>query len=175
MRPTFINVLTGLLLGTALAGLLNVPGHVLARQESVPPVRAPIGAKPQREVVVRVAPSVERALAAERAQRAAARRPKPKPRFAPQPLAPTLVRATPAAPQASPAPPAAKPKRAAEPKPKPKPKPVPAPTPAPKVVAGTPQPPPAPPAPPPPPPTTEDEDEDEDDDGDPSADHWQAA
>ena len=81
MRPTFVHVLTGLLLGTALAGLLNVPGRVVAHQESIPPVRSPHAAKPTKDIVVRVSPSVERALEAERARRA---KPRPKPRFSPR-------------------------------------------------------------------------------------------
>ena len=60
MRPTFIHVLTGLLLGVALAGLLNVPGQVVAHQESIPPVRPPQVVKPNEEPVVRVAPARER-------------------------------------------------------------------------------------------------------------------
>jgi hypothetical protein len=73
MRPTFVHVLTGLLLGTALAGLLNVPGQVVARQEAIPPVRTPNVAKPSGETVVRVSPDVEAAIAAEaRAARRAA-------------------------------------------------------------------------------------------------------
>ena len=60
MRPTLIHVFTGLLLGVALAGLLNVPGQVVAHQESIPPVRPPQVVKPKQEPVVRVAPALER-------------------------------------------------------------------------------------------------------------------
>ena len=80
MRPTFIHVLTGLLLGTALAGLLNVPGQIVAHQESVPPVHSPLPSKPSRETVVRISPQVERALVQEQARRS---KPKPKARVAP--------------------------------------------------------------------------------------------
>ncbi|MGH3081269.1 MAG: hypothetical protein ACRDNH_09070, partial [Gaiellaceae bacterium] len=51
--------MTGLLLGTALAGLVNVPGQVVAHQESIPPVRSPLAARPTQEPVVRVSPTLE--------------------------------------------------------------------------------------------------------------------
>jgi outer membrane biosynthesis protein TonB len=129
MRPTFIHVLTGVLLGTALAGLLNVPGQVVAHQESIPPVRSPHAAKPTREPVVRVSPGLERSLTAKPAKPARARvvtrvvlKPVPAPTLAPPPP-----------PAPAPAPP---PKRAAKPKPKPQPAaPAPAPPPAPAKKA----------------------------------------
>jgi hypothetical protein len=46
MRARFVHVLAGVLLGTALAVLFSVPGYVLAREEPVPPVRAPLGETP---------------------------------------------------------------------------------------------------------------------------------
>jgi outer membrane biosynthesis protein TonB len=149
MRPTFIHVLMGLMLGTALAGLLNVPGQVVAHQESIPPVSSPRPAKPKGELVVRVAPEVERPVAAKKAKPA-------KPRVV---VRKVFVRAVPPAPQPVPArPPAPKPaaKPAAKERPKSPPPPPPPPAP-PKTVVSNPQP-----APPPPPPSG---DEDDDDDG----------
>lgn len=91
MRPTFVHVLTGLLLGTALAGLLNVPGQVVARQESIPPVRTPKVAKAKGEVVVRISPKVEAALVAEEERHARARLRPPKPAVVEPPV---LIQAT---------------------------------------------------------------------------------
>jgi hypothetical protein len=148
MRPTFVHVLTGLLLGTALAGLLNVPGHVVAYQESIPPVSSPRAAKPKRELVVRVAPGVERPLVTKKAPskpsvvvrkvfvRAVAPAPAPQPAPAPPPAAKPAVNETPKSPSPPPPPP-----------------------PAPKTVVSNPQPP------PPPPPPSGDDDDDDDDDG----------
>jgi hypothetical protein len=127
MRPTFVHVLTGLLLGTALAGLLNVPGQIVAHQESIPPVRSPHVAKPKKDLVVRVSPELERKLVA---------KPKPaRPRVVTRVvLKPVLVR-TPVAPAPEPAPAPAPPRK---PKPAAKQKPRPA-EPAPKVVLAQPQ------------------------------------
>jgi hypothetical protein len=153
MRPTFIHVLMGLMLGTALAGLLNVPGQVVAHQESIPPVSSPRPAKPKRELVVRVAPEVERPVVTKKAKPA-------KPRVV---VRKVFVRAVPPTPQPVPAqPPAPKPvaKPAASEKPKSPPPPPPPPPPvAPKTVVSHPQP-----SPPPPPPEREDDDDDDDDD-----------
>jgi hypothetical protein len=134
MRPTFIHVFTGLLLGVALAGLLNVPGQVVAHQEAVPPVRPPQVVKPKQEPVVRVAPALERPPVTKNA-------PPAKPRvvvkrvvertYVPRP------QPTPAAPPAPAPDPAPSPAPAAKPKPSPQPSP------------------PAPPPPPPPPPAAE--------------------
>jgi hypothetical protein len=168
MRPTFVHVLTGLLLGTALAGLLNVPGQVVARQESIPPVRTPKVAKAKGEVVVRISPKVEAALVAEQERRARARLgpPKAKP---PAVAPPVLIRnpfpvhtrvVSPPAPD--PAPQAAPPPKPEPVAAKPRPKP---PEPVKKVVLV--QPPPAvpPPAPPPPPPAADEDDDDDHGDG----------
>jgi hypothetical protein len=143
MRPTFVHVLTGLLLGTALAGLLNVPGRVVAHQESIPPVRSPHAAKPTKDVVVRVSPSVERALEAERGRRA---KPLPKPHASPRVVYRRVVVRVPQPPPspvvASPSPPP----KGEEPEPQPAPL-VPQPPPpappapeAPRVVVGEPPP-----------------------------------
>jgi hypothetical protein len=146
MRPTFIHVLTGLLLGTALAGLLNVPGQVVAHQESIPPVSSPKAAQPKRELVVRVAPGVERPVVTKKAAPA-------KPRVVVQKV---FVRTFQPAPQpVSPQPPVKK--AAAEVKPKKTPPPAP---PPPKTVLSNPQP-----APPPPPPAEDEDDDGDDDDG----------
>jgi hypothetical protein len=141
MRPTFIHVLTGLLLGTALAGLLNVPGQIVAHQESIPPVHSPVVAeKPKREPVVRVSPKVERSLVTRKAA-------PPKPRVVVrQVFVPTFV----PSPQPVSPPPAA-PKPTVLPKPKPTP-----PAAEPKTVASQPQPAASPSA---------GEDDDDDDDG----------
>jgi hypothetical protein len=164
MRPTFVHVLTGLLLGTALAGLLNVPGQVVARQESIPPVRTPKVAKPKGEVVVRVSPKVEAALVAEHERRVRARLRPPKP---PAVAPPVLIRSSfPVhTPVVSPPTPDPAPQAAPPPKPEPvaaKPKPKP-PEPVKKVVLV--QPPAAPPPTPPPPPPAADEDDDDQGDG----------
>jgi hypothetical protein len=138
MRPTFVHVLTGLLLGTALAGLLNVPGRIVAHQESIPPVRSPHVVKPKRDLVVRVAPQVERTVVT---RKAAA----PKPRV----VVRNVVVRTPA-PRTNPvAPPAVTPKRVVDPKPAAEPKPAPQPpqpaqSPPPTAPAPAPPPPPAP-------------------------------
>ena len=153
MRPTFIHVLTGVLLGTALAGLLNVPGRVVAHQESIPPVHSPHATKPMREPVVRVSPDLERSLTAKPAKPA---RPRPVTRVVLKPV-PVRTGAPPPPAVSDPAPPG---------KPKPKPQPaVPPPAPAP---APAPAPPPAPaPAPAPvSPPRVVLETPPEDDDGD---------
>jgi hypothetical protein len=143
MRPTFVHVLTGLLLGTALAGLLNVPGHVVAHQASIPPVRTPNVAKPAGETVVRVSPEVEASLEAEARQ---ARRPaKPEPRHVPAAASPVLVQAP--VPVATPKPsvPQFNPRTTQKPVKEPEPPPDPEPAPPPPA-----EPPPAEPAPPPP-------------------------
>jgi hypothetical protein len=134
MRPTFMHVFTGLLLGVALAGLLNVPGQVVAHQESIPPVRPPQVVKPKREPVVRVAPALERPPVTKKA-------PPAKPRVVVERV---VVRAYVPRPQPAPAAspsPAPAPVSAPEPVPAAKPKPSPSP--------------PAPPPPPPPPPAAE--------------------
>jgi hypothetical protein len=128
MRPTFMHVFTGLLLGVALAGLLNVPGQVVAHQESIPPVRPPQVVKPKREPVVRVAPALERPPVTKKA-------PPEKPRVVVERV---VVRSYVSRLQLTPAV-----------SPSPAPAPVPAPRPAP---AAKPKPSPSPPAPPPPPP-----------------------
>jgi hypothetical protein len=166
MRPTFVHVLTGLLLGTALAGLLNVPGQVVARQESIPPVRTPKVAKPKGEVVVRVSPKVEAALVAEQERRVRARLRPPKPAVVAPPVlirnsfpvhTPVVSPPTPdPAPQAAPPP---KPEPVAA---KPKPKP---PEPVKKVVLVQPPPAAPPPAPPPPPPAADEDDDDDQGEG----------
>jgi hypothetical protein len=144
MRPTFVHVLTGVLLGTALTGLLSVPGQIVAHQESIPPVRSQHPAKPKRELVVRVSPEAERPVVRKTAT-------PPTPRVVVRRvLVPTFLPA-PQAPAAQPSPP----KPAAKPKPRPKP----AAPPPPKTVLSNPQPPP-----PPPPPSGDDEDDDDDDD-----------
>lgn len=122
MRPTFVHVLTGLLLGTALAGLLNVPGQVVAHQESIPPVRSPQVAKPKKDIVVRLSPRVERSLVLKKA-------PPPKPRVI---VREVVVRTFVPTPQPVAAPPPA-PKPAARPKPAPLPA-TPPPPPPPKTV-----------------------------------------
>lgn len=128
MRPTFIHVFTGLLLGVALAGLLNVPGQVVAHQESIPPVRPPQVVKPNEEPVVRVAPALERPPVTKEA-------PPAKPKVV---VKRVVVRTHVPRPQS---PPAASPAPAPNPAPAAKPKPQPSP--------------PAPPPPPPPPPAAE--------------------
>jgi hypothetical protein len=128
MRPTFIHVFTGLLLGVALAGLVNVPGQVVAHQESIPPVRPPQVVKPKQEPVIRVAPALERPPVTKKT-------PPAKPRV----LVNRVVERT-FVPRPQPAPAVS---------PSPAPAPVPAPEPAP---AAKPKPSPSPPAPPPPPP-----------------------
>ena len=134
MRPTFIHVFTGLLLGVALAGLLNVPGQVVAHQESIPPVRPPQVVKPKQEPVVRVAPALERTPVTTKA-------PPAKPRVV---VKRVVVRTYVPRPRTAPA---------ATPAPAPAPAPAPSPAPAAKP---SPQPsPPAPPPPPPPPPAAE--------------------
>jgi hypothetical protein len=142
MRPTFVHVLTGLLLGTALAGLLNVPGQVVAHQESIPPVRTPNVARPVSEPVVRVSPRVEAAIAAE------ARKARQPSRSAPRRVSvlppPVVVRA--AVPVTT-----APPQRSVAPKPVANEKPDPTPSPAPPTPPPAPQP--LPPPPPPAPPT----------------------
>jgi hypothetical protein len=120
MRPTFVHVLTGLLLGTALAGLLNVPGQVVAHQESIPPVRPTKVAKPKKDIVVRLSPRVERSLVVKKA-------PPPKPRVVVREVfVPTFV----PTPQPIATPPSA-PKPAATPKPAPTPANPPPPSPPP--------------------------------------------
>ena len=127
MRPTFIHVLTGVLLGTALAGLLNVPGRVVAHQESIPPVHSLHTAKPMREPVVRVSPDLERSLTAKPAKPA---RPRPVTRVVLKPVPVRTVAPPPPPPVSDPAPPKPKPQPAVPP-PAPAPAPAPAPPPAP--------------------------------------------
>jgi hypothetical protein len=138
MRPTFIHVFTGLLLGVALAGLLNVPGQVVAHQESIPPVRPPQVVKPKREPVVRVAPALERPPVTKKAPPA-----KPKVVVERVVVRTSVPRPQPA-PAASPSP-APAPVSAPEPAPAAKPKPSPSP---PAPPPSTPPPPAAEPAPP---------------------------
>jgi hypothetical protein len=141
MRPTFIHVLTGLLLGTALAGLLNVPGQVVAHQESIPPVRPPQVTKPTQEPVIRVSPALERAPVTRKTpsppkprvvvKRVVVRTPLATPQPAPRPYSPSPQPAATPEPQPQPSPPA--------PQPLPPPAPTPPAEPAPpKVVAGPP-------------------------------------
>jgi hypothetical protein len=143
MRPTFVHVLTGLLLGTALAGLLNVPGQVIAHQESIPPVRSPQVAKPKKDIVVRLSPRIERSLVVRKA-------PPPKPRVV---VREVIVRTFVPAPQPAAAqPPPAKP--VARPKPAPAPAPPPPPAPAKTVLSQAQS------------PSSDDDDEEEEDDED---------
>jgi hypothetical protein len=138
MRPTFIHVFTGLLLGVALAGLLNVPGQVVAHQESIPPVRPPQVVKPKREPVVRVAPALERPPVTEKT-------PPAKPKVVVKRVVVRTYTPRPQpAPAASPSP-APAPVSAPEPAPAAKPKPSPSP---PAPPPSTPPPPAAEPAPP---------------------------
>jgi hypothetical protein len=126
MRPTFVHVLTGLLLGTALAGLLNVPGRVVAHQESIPPVRSPQVAKPKKDIVVRLSPRVERSLVMKKA-------PPPKPRVVVKEVVVRTFVPTPHPVAAQPSPP----KPAGRPKPAPAtapPSAAPPPPPPPKTV-----------------------------------------
>ena len=134
MRPTFVHVFTGLLLGVALAGLLNVPGHVVARQESIPPVRSVAAPKAAKDPVVHVSPRAERPVARPRIRtqtRVMVKRvfvPRVVRTPVPQPVAPRSV------PEQPPQPPAAAPPPAPAPAPPPPPAPAP---PAPKVVLGS--------------------------------------
>jgi hypothetical protein len=143
MRPTFVHVLTGLLLGTALAGLLNVPGQVVAHQESIPPVRPPKVAKPKKDIVVRLSPRVERSLVVKKAA-------PPKPRVVVREVVVQTFVPAPQLPAAEPSPP----KPAARPKPAPASTPPP-PPPPPKTVLSQAQ-----------SPSSDDDDDEEDDDDD---------
>jgi hypothetical protein len=143
MRPTFVHVLTGLLLGTALAGLLNVPGRVVAHQESIPPVRSPQVAKPKKDIVVRLSPGVERSLVVKKA-------PPPKPRVVVREVVVRTFVPAPKLPAVEPSPP----KPAARPKPAPASAPPP-PPPPPKTVLSQAQ-----------SPSSDDDEEEEEDDED---------
>jgi hypothetical protein len=153
MRPSYLHVFTGLLLGLALAGLFHLPGRIVAHQESVPSIGSPVPSRPGRDVVVQVSPKVERALAAARERRSRPRpvkRPTPHVvpvRSAPATSAPILVSAVEPPASAEPTPPTPEPTApATEPAPPPPPAPEPAPPPPP---APAPEP-----APPPPPKVT---------------------
>jgi hypothetical protein len=124
MRPTFVHVLTGLLLGTALAGLLNVPGQVVAHQESIPPVRSPQVAKPKKDIVIRLSPRIERSLVVKKA-------PPPKPRVVVREVIVRTFVPAPQPPAGEPSPP----KPTARPKPAPTPAPPPPPPPAKTVLS----------------------------------------
>jgi hypothetical protein len=124
-----------MLLGAALMALFSVPGRVLAHQESVPPVRAPVGTTTAEELVVRVPPTVERALAAERRRARAKRRARldtlraarrPAPRPAPAYTPAVFVRAPLPQPEPAASPPPRAPKPARKPQRKRKPAPLPA-------------------------------------------------
>jgi hypothetical protein len=144
MRPTFVHVLTGLLLGTALAGLLNVPGQVIAHQESIPPVRSPQVAKPKKDIVVRLSPRIERSLVVKKA-------PPPKPRVVVREVIVRTFVPAPQLPAAQPPPP----NPTARPKPAPAPAPPPPPAPAKTVLSQAQSPSPS-----------DDDDEEEDDEDD---------
>jgi hypothetical protein len=154
MRPSYLHVFTGLLLGLALAGLFHLPGRVIAHQESTPSVGSPVTSRPGRDVVVQVSPKVERALAAARERRSRPRpvkRPTPHVvpvRSAPATSAPILVSAVEPPASAEPTPPTPEPTAPAPeptvpapepaPAPPPAPAPEPAPPPPPKVTVPTP-------------------------------------
>src|SRR5215210_1301957 len=104
MRGALIHVLTGLLLGIALAGLLHAPTQLVAQQEAREPVVAPNpSADPgPHEQTVRLSPKLEQALDRQRERLA---RPKPVVRAdapAPRPASVNSTTPTPAPPVPSP-------------------------------------------------------------------------
>jgi len=152
MRPALIHVLTGLLLGGALVGLVHLPEQVVAQYEErtpMPPLKGVHPSFPER--VIRIAPSVEHQLDRPKSPNAAERRPLAAPEDAalvrrPIPSAPTTAPKLQAAPPPGPLPAQSRP---AAPRPAaPAPPSPPAPTPRSDVRA---------PQPPPPAPTDEED------------------
>jgi hypothetical protein len=147
MRPSYLHVLTGLLLGLALAGLFHLPGRILSHQESMPRGDSPLPSQPGRDVVVHVSPKVERALTAARERRGRPRPGKsPKARVgavptAPMTSAPTVAPVVESPASVEPVPPTPEPTAPAPepaPPPPPEPAPEPAPPPPPKVTVAAP-------------------------------------
>lgn len=147
MRGTLIHVFTGLVLGVALAGLLQVPTELIAQQEARTPVvrpKAANGGPRVEEQTVKVSPRVEQELERQRGRRLSPKTVRP-PRRAPAPahgvLVGTIVPVTRIdSPASQPAQAAAKPKPKRKPTVPPKAAPAPDPLPTPKIVATVPQP-----------------------------------